>query len=42
LLSDFTKVETLDPVDLQRVIDVSAKYKFVDAPFDARLLIGTP
>jgi NitT/TauT family transport system substrate-binding protein len=34
--------ESLDPADLQRVIDVSAKYKFIDGPFDARLLIATP
>jgi len=34
--------ETLDPADLQRVIDVSVKYKFIDAPFDAHLLTGTP
>jgi NitT/TauT family transport system substrate-binding protein len=33
---------SLDPVDLQRVIDVSAKYKFIDAPFDARTLIAAP
>ena len=31
--------ETLDPADLQPVIDTAARYKAIDARFDARDLI---
>jgi NitT/TauT family transport system substrate-binding protein len=35
-----TFAETLDPADLQPVIDTAAKYKAIDARFDARDLIA--
>jgi ABC-type nitrate/sulfonate/bicarbonate transport system substrate-binding protein len=34
--------DSLDPADLQRVIDASVKYKFIDAGFDARTMYLTP
>jgi NitT/TauT family transport system substrate-binding protein len=40
-MTRFTYGTTLDPRDIQPLIDVSAKYKVIQAPFDARELIAT-
>lgn len=40
-MTRFTYATALEPRDIQPLIDVSAKYKVISAPFDAREIIAT-